>query len=143
MGRLSPDHPVEAHHVVDSTVINQFIDSSQRIGGPVMAQSRLKVDISTNQIATPWNKRAAVLFSDYFRSLDGYSVYPDELVRKTYTTHLSNLRNKYMRGQAPKTVENKQKSSDRNQRLSRDQRVRNVGLRSLYKVVSCSQIQIP
>ena len=72
-----------------------------------MAQSRLKVGVSTNQIATPCNKRAAVLLSDYFRSLDGHSVYPDELVQKTCTTHLSNLRNKYMRGQASKTSKNR------------------------------------
>ena len=126
MGRL-PDGPVEAHHAVDSAEIALFVESSQRAGGPIMEESQLKLDISTSRLANPWNKRAAILFADYFRSLEGRGErYAVNIVKKTFSTHMVRLRQLYAQGQAPQTLQNRQKSSDRNQKFSRDQRIRNV-----------------
>lgn len=128
MGRL-PDGPVEPHHAADSAEIALFAESSQREGGPIMEESRLQLDISTHHLANPWNKRAAILFAHYFRSLEGRGErYAAKLVTKTFSTHVVRLRQLYAKGQAPQTLQNRQKSSDRNQRLSRDQRIRNVGV---------------
>jgi hypothetical protein len=128
MGRL-PDGSVEARHAADSAEIALFVESSQRAGGPIMEESRLKLDISTPRLANPWNKHAAILFAHYFRSLEGRGErYAVKLVKKNFSTHMVRLRQLYVQGQAPQTLQNRQKSSDRNQKFSRDQRIRNVGV---------------
>jgi hypothetical protein len=76
-------------------MVERFARTENKMHGPSVKD--FKLDLTSKGLASAWNKRAAVIFADYFLQTKKYSCPDKELIREVFTTHMVQLKTQYKR----------------------------------------------
>lgn len=127
MGRKGED-PILPKHVPTPEEVARFEQTGRPEYGPSLPNLRL--DVATGKLASKWNKRAALLFCDYFHQQPGCASIEDEEIQRTFKTHLQTLNRHFIRAQQIPTPAAQQNKADKASKDNRATRLRNVGFLS-------------
>lgn len=102
------DEPIRAEHLPSPEEVAHFEETQRAEDGPGIPNLRL--DVVTGKLASKWNKRAALLFCDYFRKQHGCANAKERDIQRTFMTHLQTLHRHYTSAKqipSPSTTQNK------------------------------------
>ncbi|RDB16154.1 hypothetical protein Hypma_003344 [Hypsizygus marmoreus] len=123
MGRVAGE-PIMPSNIASTEAVRLFAATKREDHGP--SCPGLKVDISTPDIASGWNKRASILFGDYFRLQPGYESADEIVVRSHFMTHLQTLRKQWVKSRLELDSTGQQALSDQNVMKARGTHRRNL-----------------
>lgn len=128
MNRKEGD-PIQPEHVPSPEEIARFEETQRAEDGPSIPNLRL--DVATGKRASKWNKRAAILFFDYFHKQHGCADAKEKDVQRTFMTHLQTLHRHYSAAQQLPSISVAQNKIDKARGDACAVRTRNVSFSSL------------
>lgn len=123
------DEPIRPEHVPSPEEIARFEETQRAEDGPCIPNLRL--DVTTGKLASKWNKRAAILFCDYFHKQHGCAGAKEKDVQRTFMTHLQTLHRHYSGSQQLPSASVAQNKIDKARGDACAVRTRNVRFTSL------------